>query len=463
MKLNEFVQERHAALANALEKTVKQIATTQNLDFKIMEQEFAKQGYRDNQPSGVENILIFRLDYMGDFILSTPVIREIRMNYPNAFITLVVNKAVYSMAELCPYVNEVIPMEVDYVGFSLSNDIIGMLAKAVEFSAQYLWKRNYTMCICLRHQGTLLDLFLNYLSGAKERIGHVLSITLPYQNPKQKPEDIGFYFLTLPIIHPPEITHVCAKNLYILKAMGLQVRQTNTELWYNAEDLFTARKLLEGFAPNRLKIVVGLGANVPARRYPIEKYLIAFEKILNKGGSSLIIVGGPAEAEEAKFLEKKLPKGLVKNLAGKKLGWRIDAATTSLCDMYIGNDTGTVHIAAAAHLPVIKVCREAEDKINDPAFKAILSEYVRFHPWQTNSITLRPKHALGECQKTVAEGGCKEWEPHCITQIEPTEIVAAYETFANLIRNSKIKKTSCPQIISSVNQVPALYSNITNP
>ena len=90
MKLNEFIQQRHAALANALEKNFKHIMATQNLDFTIMEQEFAKQGYRDNQSSGVENILIFRLDYMGDFILSTPAIREIRANYPNAFITLLV-------------------------------------------------------------------------------------------------------------------------------------------------------------------------------------------------------------------------------------------------------------------------------------------------------------------------------------------------------------------------------------
>lgn len=462
--MNDFLNEKYAALAGALEKNVKHIIETKNLDFRIMEEEFVRQGYREDKPSGVENILIFRLDYMGDFILSTPAIREIRANYPSAFITLVVNKAVYPMAELCPYVNEVIPMEVNYTELTLRRDTIGMLMKAVEFSAQHLWKRNYTLCICLRHQINLLDLFLNYLSGAKERVGNIMSITFPYTNdPEDRKQDMAYYFLTRPIVHPKEVMHVCAKNLYLLKAMGLQVRQTNAELWYDADDLYTAKKLLEGFAPNRIKVVVGLGANVPARRYPIEKYLTAFKRIINKSNGSIVIVGGPAEVEDAQFLEDNLPKEFVKNLADKKLGWRVDSAIISQSDMYIGNDTGTVHIAAAAKIPTIKVSREAEDRINDPAFKGIFSEYIHFHPWQTNSITLQPKYPLGDCKNKFTAGGCGEWKPHCITQIEPREIVEAYETFAKLIKSSNIKTTSCPPILNSVNQVPALYFDLKSP
>ena len=286
--MNEFVQERYAALANALEKTLKQIVATQNLDFTIMEQEFVKQGYRDNQPSGVENILIFRLDYMGDFILSTPAIREIRANYPSAFITLVVRKQIYQMAELCPYVNEVIPIDVDYLKLMATGDTQAMLIIAANIAAQYLWKRNYTMCICLRHGIIFLDLFLNYLSGAKQRIGYLVDTNFIYRDSIsfQEHNDIAKYFLTLPIVQPKEILHTCAKDLFILKAMGLQVRQTNTELWYDAEDLYTARKLLEGFAPNRLKIVTGIGAGHPARKYPVEKYLSAFKAMLHKGGGA---------------------------------------------------------------------------------------------------------------------------------------------------------------------------------
>ncbi|MBR5913602.1 MAG: glycosyltransferase family 9 protein [Selenomonadaceae bacterium] len=461
--MNEILQARHNALARALETNIKHIFQTQQLDFSIMEQEFIKQGYREDQSSGIENILIFRLDYMGDFILTTPVIREIRANYPYAFITLVVNKAVYPMAELCPYVNEVIPIEVDYGQLVLNQDIQGMLMIASNVAAQYLWKRNYTLCICLRHQIDLIDLFLNYLSGAKKRVGHIKSISYPYEgDPTQKPNDIANYFLTQPIVHPKEIMHTCAKNLYLLKAMGLQIRQTNAELWYDAEDLYTARKLLEGFAPNHLKIIAGIGANHPARKYPIEKYLAAFKLIVKKSGS-LVIIGGSQEVEDAKFLEKNLPKESVKNFVDMKLSWRITASIISQSDMYIGNDSGTIHIAAAENIPTIKISRESKDSFDDEKIKGFLSEYTLFFPWQTNSINIRPKHALGTCKNKTVYGGCAEWKPHCITQIDPKEIVDAYETFAKLIKSSGIKRTSCPTIMRSVNQVPQLYSNLINP
>ena len=462
--MNNLLNEKYAALANALQKNINHIVETKNLNFTIMEQEFARQGYRDNQASGVEKILIFRLDYMGDFILSTPAIREIRANYPAAFITLLINKAAYPMAELCPYVNEVIPIDVNYTKLMVENDVMKMLITAAEISAQNLWQRHFTMCICLRHGINFLDLFLNYLSGAKERIGHVMNQLLPYTvTHDQKPADVADKFLTLPIIHPKEVLHTCAKNLYILKAMGLQIRQTNAELWYDAEDLYTARNLLEGFAPGRLKIIVGVGANDPIRKYPAEKYLAALKEITQqKKGGSVIIVGGSSETEDAKFLEENLPKELVKNIVAMKMGWRIDAAIMSLADMYIGNDTGASQVAAACHLPAIVVNSEAKDKIVNPFFRIMNSPYTLFYPWQTNAISIRPEHALGDCQNHFGFGGCAAGKSHCIAQIEPREIVDAYNTFAKLITDSKIQKTSCPPITGSTNQVSHLYYGFTH-
>ena len=53
----------------------------------------------------VKKILIVRLDEIGDMVLTTPFLRELRRNYPKAEITLVVKPAVYNLVELCPYVD----------------------------------------------------------------------------------------------------------------------------------------------------------------------------------------------------------------------------------------------------------------------------------------------------------------------------------------------------------------------
>ncbi|MBR5914611.1 MAG: hypothetical protein IKZ58_09685 [Selenomonadaceae bacterium] len=68
----------------------------------------------------------------------TPSIRAIRENFPRAYITLVVTKAVYPMAELCPYVNEVIAFETPYKSSVDNKDILQILMTVEQFAAQYL-------------------------------------------------------------------------------------------------------------------------------------------------------------------------------------------------------------------------------------------------------------------------------------------------------------------------------------
>src|SRR5690242_5024933 len=60
---------------------------------------------------GAPRILVTRLDGIGDVILLAPFLRELRRNYPDSAITLVVNQSFASIATACPYVNEVLLLE----------------------------------------------------------------------------------------------------------------------------------------------------------------------------------------------------------------------------------------------------------------------------------------------------------------------------------------------------------------
>src|SRR5687767_4035525 len=56
----------------------------------------------------VEKILVIKLDAIGDFVLSSAFLRELRRTYPNASITLVTPPTSASLAELCPYINQLV-------------------------------------------------------------------------------------------------------------------------------------------------------------------------------------------------------------------------------------------------------------------------------------------------------------------------------------------------------------------
>lgn len=96
--------------------------------------------------SKYEKILLVRLDEIGDVVLMTPLLREMRSNYPEADITLIVKPQVYNLVELCPYVNKVMTFDRYEGRFSFILNII----KAFRYAKVFLWKEKYDLVIVPR-------------------------------------------------------------------------------------------------------------------------------------------------------------------------------------------------------------------------------------------------------------------------------------------------------------------------
>ena len=430
-------EKKYLPIKQALIDVAAQTNATKKFDFlqlyNHMEKAFKETGFREVQKSGVKNILVMRLDAIGDFVLTTGFIRELRMNYPFARITLVVSNLVYPIAELCPYVNRVLAFDSKFP----NDNILMMIERIYNFAAEKLWTDHYDMSFSVQWGSeNIPPLLMGYLSGARERIGYGYKIELLHFDqlpPKEK--DPNYLLLTKPVINPKEMLHEAEKHLYVLEAVGLPVRSDKMELWYSAEDFQNARQLLSSIDPNAMKIVVGIGAGGTNRKYSIEQYVTAFKKIAEHANRKVcfIIIGGNAEAEDSKLLQAKLPEDSVINLVSKTT-LRETIATLAQSDMYIGNVTGVMHMAAALNIPLITIYRQAKDK--DHFVTPVFSEYHRFAPWQATAVVLRPEHALNDCKDAVVYGGCKNPLPHCINQIKPEEIVEAFDKLNYILQHN---------------------------
>lgn len=386
------------------------------------EEEFKRLGYRDNDAvgGGVANILIVRLDLIGDMILTSGFIREVRANFPRARITLVVSSVTFPLVELCPYVNEVLTLNKNLVG-----SFVEILEKVTVFCKDNLWQKNFSMAFSPRwYNDTIIELLICWLSGARERIGYG---TYPFKNwlgdPSPHVTMLDNFLLTKNILTPQNVISDGERNFYLLVAAGFNVKETHMELWFDTTDLQHAKEMLGDILPNCKKILLGLGASEPNRKYPVEKYLVVLKELAKKD-FVFVIVGGKAELDDAEFIEKNMPRGKVLNLVAKTT-LRETEAVISQMDFYIGHDTGVLHIAAAAKVPVLGIYREAVDREN--ILPPILSGLRRFPPWQTKAIILRPEHPLGECATLPpVYGHCHHSEPHCITQITPQQIIDGF-------------------------------------
>ena len=401
--------------------------STYNAFLNRAEAEFRRLGYREEIPIGVENILIVRLDAIGDMIITSGFLREVRANFPNARITLIVSPLVYPIVELCPYVNEVLTFDIN----KINKNFPAMLEQITVFCKEYLWQKHFSIAFSPQW-GTdnLPGLFICWLSGAKERIGFG---TNPYENwlGKPNPEESARdnFLLTRNIVTPKSAVTEVEHHFYMLEAVGLKVNQTHNELWFDAADILKACELLKNIPPTCKRVLLGLGAGGKNRKYPVEKYLVALKELLKKN-LVFVIVGGKSELDNANFIEQNLPQGKVFNLVGKTT-LRETEAVISQMDFYLGNDTGVMHMAAAAQIPCLVLYREAADK--EDYLPGFFSEFQRFPPWQTKAVVLRPDHQLEECAKRPPfYGWCCHPEPHCITQITPQEIIEAFETLEGL-------------------------------
>ena len=424
-------QKSYRQLEKFCKKKLAYIRESKNLilqDFFLgMEEEFQREGFRQKFSDSVKNILIVRLDVIGDFILTTGFIREVRKNFPKARITLIVSPLAYQIAEPCPYVNEVLKFD----GKIYGKNIFDVLENAVDFCRDNLWQKHFD-CSFNPQWGSdnLGGLFLSYFSGARKRIGYG---HYPHISWGRIPEaqkiivEMDNFLLTDNIITPVEVVSEIEKSFYLLIEAGFQVNDLSCELWFNAEDYLRAKEFLKNLSDKK-KVIIGLGAGDDNRKYPVQKLAAALKEIA-KENVAFIIVGGKSEEEAAKFLEKNLPHNKILNLVGKTT-LRETEAVIAQADFYIGNVSGVMHMAAAGGKPLLAIYREAQDKEKN---LAVYSEFLRFPPWQTTSVILRPNHALDDCAdfKNVY-GGCRHREAHCITQVEPEEIIEGFKTLANL-------------------------------
>ncbi|MFH1837588.1 MAG: lipopolysaccharide heptosyltransferase II [Candidatus Omnitrophota bacterium] len=130
-------------------------------------------------------------------------------------------------------------------------------------------------------------------------------------------------------------------------------------------------------------LVIHPGSSNPAKIWPKEKYKDLIRRIRTELNIKVSILG---ERKEKAFIDDILigsDAGVI-SLAGV-LDLRLVAALLKRCSLFIGNDTGPMHIAAATGTPVIAVFRKDAPSTNP----------VRWRPWGDNHVVF---HESGECR-----------------------------------------------------------------
>ena len=97
---------------------------------------------------------------------------------------------------------------------------------------------------------------------------------------------------------------------------------------------------------------VGPGSKMPAKIWPRERFLAVLRDLVDRHDVWPVIFGGTEDRQVGQWLVDQLGRGYV---AAGQLGLRSSASALSRCKLYLGNDTGTMHMAAAVAVPCVAV------------------------------------------------------------------------------------------------------------
>lgn len=362
--------------------------------------------------SQAKRILISRLDKIGDVVMTSGFLRELRRGFPTAHLTLLVRPAVFNLVEACPYVDEVLTFHQDALH---SRSLLRLHSRAIRYARQHLWNRKFDLALVPRWDVDFyLENYLAYYSGAPVRVGYTERTTPPKAGLNHG-EDLLF---TNPL-DQTNLAHEVEHNLDFIRFLGKKVRDTSLELWLTEEDHGVVRQFLQAHqvAPQDFLIAIGPGAGHPRRIWPLARFLRVSHWLANQLQARIVILGGPEEKAAGNSFRARSEHSVI-NAAGT-LTVRQSAALLQRCGLFLGNDSGLLHLAAAAGLPVAEI--SCHPRTGEPAH---YNSPIRFGPWNVPAKIIQPVTAAFPCSP-----GCEAETAHCILGISAERVVNELQTW----------------------------------
>lgn len=284
-----------------------------------------------------KNILVVRLDNMGDLLMSTPAIRALKESFGSR-ITVLTSSMAAGIAHNIPEIDKLITFDVPWVktqNASFSHEFL-VLAEVLK-----LRKFDAAVIFTVFSQNPMPAVMLVYLADIPKRLAYcrenpydLLTDWVPDQEP---------YTL---------IKHQVERDLDLVKSIGATT--ANNLLSLEIPDAWeSAQKILAKNSIDLQKpwLILHPGVSELKRQYPTEKWIETGKKLIADFGFQLLITGSASE--------KKLTDEIAQGIGTKAFSiaglLTLDEFICLIKEapLLLSVNTGSVHIAAATQTPVV--------------------------------------------------------------------------------------------------------------
>lgn len=355
----------------------------------------------------MRRILVVRLDELGDLVLSTAFLRELRRAAPLAHITLVVQPGVAGMLKNVSFVDELITYDVR-CRRSLRPFILPL--RALVFGLRRLRPLRAELAILPRWDAdqvyaTLVALF----STARYRVGYSHLV-----NAYKARINAGYDRLLTQVLDGHGVMHEVERSLDVLRQLGAEPVRNDIELSGDPAEGASVSSLLgsadEDDGGRRWVAICPSFGHSALKQWPPEHFAALVSRLEARGDVRVVLLGSAADSELAASIVAGVGNGVI-DLTGRTTLAQLPSLL-SRCALFIGADTGVTHMAVAVGIPVVGIFGPTNT--------------ARFAPWGQDVVTLdfacSPVHRLPEedrCRRCILD------MPRCMTELPPTLVYDA--------------------------------------
>lgn len=274
----------------------------------------------------VKRILISRLRFIGDVVLTTPVIRALKQHYPEAEIYYLAEAGPAAVLAHNPHLEEVIVLPDELLP---GRAVLTRCGEQLRF-LRALRKRRFDLAIDLL--GNPRSALLTLATGARYRVGYDVRGRGRAYNVK---------------IRRSASLRVVDAYLDAVRTIGVPAEDDRTEVHFSTEDAKWADAWLveRGIDGTRPIAALNPGASWPAKTWSAERFAELARGMIEELNVTLLLVAGPGQRGTAAGLNALSGHAcpVVETDSLTRL-----AALIRRCDLYVANDCGPMHIAVAA-------------------------------------------------------------------------------------------------------------------
>lgn len=297
----------------------------------------------------MKKILIISASGMGCTVMFTPTLKAIRDAFPDAKISFLgINKSFVEPVRGSELVDEVLVF--DFAKTSLFN--LSKLARRLRYIAN-LRKRKYDISVTVFPSNKWFFNVFAWMVGARKRISHA------YSTPSIK----TFAWLQNVKVKANPKIHDVEQNLNLLTALGVRKPDVDPklgkpELYFHVSgDYKTEAKQYFAKRVDQNKKIVGMhiGSSqdyvMAAKRWPTEHFAELADRIQSELDAQVVVFAGPDEIKDVEEMKRLMKTDLT--VIKKPLP--PTAVMIELCDLFVSNDSGPMHIAVAMKTPVVAI------------------------------------------------------------------------------------------------------------